>query len=98
MSSMLARPRNAVMCSAASVQKDKQAVVASDKGVYRRRVIADADNGVVHAAVEDDMHHFEVVIEHNSQHVTAVLGRGARTPWTTCSGAVHQLQQFVGAE
>jgi hypothetical protein len=64
--------------------------------VFRRRVRAEAKEGFVWAGVEDDLHHFEVELEHNGREVTAARGRAIRFPWTICPGAAERVGQFVG--
>lgn len=65
-------------------------------GVFRRRVVAEAVPGRVWAAVEDDLHHFQIELEHDGRTVTAVHGNPVRVPWTTCPGAVEKLRDLVG--
>lgn len=49
------------------------------------------------ASLEDDFHCMSVRLEHDGARVTAVAPAMARAPWTTCPGAIAQLQQtFVG--
>jgi len=69
-----------------------------NQGVSRRRIILDATNGMVRAALEDDFHHFEVDLFHDGARVLEVEGRARRTPWTTCPSARAVLQRLVGAE
>jgi hypothetical protein len=47
--------------------------------------------------MEDDVHHFRVVLRHAEGKVTEVQGTAWRTPWTACPGAVAQLQALEGA-
>lgn len=65
-------------------------------GVFRRRVVAEAEAGRVWAAVEDDLHHFQIILEHDGRVVTSARGLPVRVPWTTCPGAIAKLQDLVG--
>ncbi len=65
-------------------------------GIFRRRVVAEAGPGTVWSAVEDDLHHFEIELEHDGRLVTAARGNPVRVPWTTCPGAVERLRDLVG--
>lgn len=66
-------------------------------GSFRRRIrIITENDGAVHGAVEDEMHHYRVRIRHDGAHVTAVDGEPVRVPWTTCSDAGARLDDLVG--
>src|SRR4051812_30672376 len=66
-------------------------------GVYRRRITLDAPApGQVTAELEDDFHHFRVLLGHDGSVVTAVAGEAVRFPWTTCPSAASQLRGLVG--
>ncbi len=65
-------------------------------GAFHRRVVAIVENGRVHAALEDESHHFEVEILHDGQHVTRIEAITHRIPWSTCPGAVTKLKQLTG--
>lgn len=66
-------------------------------GAYRRRIRLTPDGHTVEGELEDDFHHFGVVITHDGERVTAVEGDAVRFPWTTCPGAVAELAPLVGA-
>lgn len=69
----------------------------TEAGYYRRRIILDASSGhSVHAALEDDYHHFVLQLEHDGERVTAVSSEAKRIPWTSCPAASGQLVQLVG--
>ena len=51
---------------------------------YRRRVDVTTCPGRVVAEMEDYVHHFRVVLEHDGAVVTRAEGTGVRVPWTTC--------------
>lgn len=46
--------------------------------------------------MEDDVHHFGVVVRHCDGVVTNVAGTAWRTPWKVCPGAVEQLKSLEG--
>lgn len=71
-------------------------MVAAGPGIFRRTVIADASARRVNAAIEDDFHHYEILLEHDGAAVTAIEARSHRTPWTTCHKAEAQLDQLLG--
>ncbi|MGI9600857.1 MAG: DUF2889 domain-containing protein [Acidimicrobiales bacterium] len=50
----------------------------------------------MHAAVEDEMHHYRVRLTHDDEKVTAIEGEPLRVPWTTCPDAGARLQELVG--
>jgi hypothetical protein len=65
-------------------------------GVHRRRIRLVGHPGEIHGAVEDDFHHFEVVVQHDGERVTAVDGTARRTPWQSCPLATAQIGALVG--
>lgn len=65
-------------------------------GLYRRAITLVNGDGVAHAAMEDDAHHFEVKISHDGSYIQSVTGAALRTPWTLCCDAVGLLDQFRG--
>ena len=69
---------------------------AAPLGAYRRAVRLTAEAGVATAAMEDDVHHFEVVLRHEGDLVTSVEARPVRTPWSACPGAAQQLKTLEG--
>src|SRR5688572_29147182 len=66
-------------------------------GSYRRRVHLVAAERSVTAALEDDFHHFTMRVEHDGTVVTAVRAEALRHPFTTCPGAVDELEHLTGA-
>ena len=66
-------------------------------GSFRRRVrLDDPGPGVARGALEDEMHHFQVTVEHDGELVTAIRGSDVRVPWATCSGSLEPLNELVG--
>ncbi|HSW14558.1 MAG TPA: DUF2889 domain-containing protein [Solimonas sp.] len=64
---------------------------------FRRRFRVTTGPGWVRSEVEDDYHCMTVTLRHARGVVTAVEPVMHRAPWTTCPGAVGQLQQtFMG--
>jgi hypothetical protein len=51
----------------------------------------------VQGELEDDFHHFGVMLRHDGTHVTDVAGDGIRFPWTTCPSAIEPLRALAGA-
>lgn len=67
-------------------------------GTYRRRIRLRCPGiGQVTAELEDDFHHFRVLLGHDGSSVTSVAGEAIRFPWTTCPSASTELQGLVGA-
>jgi Protein of unknown function (DUF2889) len=64
---------------------------------YRRRIRLDATPGRVAGDLEDDFHHFRVVVHHDGAHVTVCEGEALRFPWTSCASADAPLRAVVGA-
>lgn len=58
---------------------------------FWRRIILHPVRGHIIGAMEDDMHHFHLRIDHAKGRITAVTGRALRHPWTGCAGAAHHL-------
>jgi hypothetical protein len=52
--------------------------------------------GAVRATLEDDFHHFRVVLHHAEGRVTAVESDSPRFPYSLCPAAGLQLRQIVG--
>jgi hypothetical protein len=64
---------------------------------FRRRFRITPEPGRVCAEVEDDFHCMSVVVHHADGRAVRVEPDMRRAPWTTCPGAVAQLQQtFTG--
>jgi hypothetical protein len=61
-------------------------------GFRRRFRITPAEHSV-RAEVEDDFHCMSVTIRHRDGLATAIESAVVRAPWTTCPGAVSQLEQ-----
>ena len=68
----------------------------SERG-YRRRILIEPAPGQVTAELEDDYHRMVVTLTHNNGVVSAISSDMKRFPWTTCPGAMQQLQHtFTG--
>lgn len=67
---------------------------------FRRRIELagrqDGQGGQVRAVLEDDFHHFRVVVEHRGGAVAAVRGETPRHPFTACPGAAPELNRLAG--
>lgn len=67
------------------------------EGPYRRRIrLVTVADGAVDGELEDDFHHFGVVLRHDGGRVVSVEGRAIRWPWTTCPDAVGPLHALEG--
>ena len=64
---------------------------------YRRRFRVTPGAGWVTSELEDDMHCMAVTLRHEGGVVASVAAEQDRAPWTTCPGAVAQVEQtFTG--
>ncbi len=70
-----------------------------DGGQLRRRIdLASPETGEVRAWVEDDFHHFGVILHHDAHRVTGIQGIAERAPWSTCPAAAIKLRDLIGRE
>src|SRR3712207_1588486 len=68
-----------------------------DADAYRRRiVVTTVETGVVRSELEDDFHHFVIVLRHDGRHVVSVDVDSQRWPWSTCPGAAVPLRKLAG--
>jgi hypothetical protein len=65
-------------------------------GCARRAIDLRAQDDSVEAWLEDDFHHFGIVMRHDGEKVISVEGEAARFPRDTCPGALDILQEVVG--
>jgi hypothetical protein len=70
-------------------------------GALRRRIIvatqpAGDEAGEARAVVEDDFHHFRVVVRQRGGRVFEAFGDGLRTPNALCRSASERLTEIVG--
>lgn len=64
---------------------------------FRRRFRLTPAQSAVQAELEDDFHCMSVFVRHDGETATHIEPDLRRAPWTTCPGAVQQLQQtFTG--
>jgi hypothetical protein len=64
---------------------------------FKRAVRLESRKGEVEAEIEDDFHHFGVLLRHDGAEVTDVEAWAERFPWATCGGAAIAAKGFVGA-
>lgn len=64
----------------------------TDRPGYRRRILIELGEGTVTAELEDDYHRMVVTLDHAGGVITAVNSAMKRSPWTTCPGAMAQLE------
>jgi len=69
-------------------------------GSFRRRIVVNhrflVQGGEVRATLEDDFHHFRVVVQYEFEQVTHVSGQALRHPYTLCPSALGQLPSLAG--
>jgi hypothetical protein len=63
---------------------------------YRRRIEIVPGAGVVEAAMEDFIHHFGLVLEHDGARITRAEATGVRVPWSTCPVGAAGLASLTG--
>lgn len=82
--------------TSSGAHRSVQAVRPKPWGCYRRAVRIASDGSVVHAEMEDDVHHFALTLTHQHGIVVDVTGEAIRTPWSICPGALEVLGQLQG--
>ncbi len=70
--------------------------IALPPGTFRRSVFAETHDTTVRAQVEDNYHHFEILMETEKGRVSALKPRAIRTPWSLCPQAASQLDELIG--
>lgn len=65
-------------------------------GIYRRCIRITTAPGEARADLEDDLHRFAVVIQHDGLAVTAIQGFPHRVPWSLCPQAAKALDRLIG--
>jgi hypothetical protein len=65
-------------------------------GAYHRAIALTSEPGRVVAEMEDDFHHFRVILTHDGERVLSAEGEGLRYPWSTCAEAGTELRPLVG--
>lgn len=63
-----------------------------------RRIVLYPGAGWIGGALEDDMHHFHIRLDHAHGRITAVHARAVRHPWTACSGAAPHIAAELEGE
>lgn len=64
---------------------------------FRRRILIEPGPRRVSAELEDDYHQMIVILTHAGERLTRVESDMKRWPWTTCRGAIDQLEAtFTG--
>ncbi len=66
------------------------------ESAFHRRIRIVAHPNEVRAAVEDDFHHFRVVIAHEGGRITSAGGEALRFPFTSCPMAGSELAALKG--
>lgn len=69
---------------------------AAGPHTYRRRIEIVPAPGVVQAAMEDYIHHFEVVVHHDGEVVRRAGATGVRSPWDTCAIGAAGVAALAG--
>lgn len=65
--------------------------------VYRRRITVETvSRDATRCELQDDFHHFIVVVRHDGTAVVAITAESRRFPWATCPNAETPLQALIG--
>ncbi len=68
-----------------------------DADAFRRRIrVRTTETGVVVSELEDDFHHFVVVLRHDGERVVSCENKSFRWPWATCPDAAVPLRMLSG--
>jgi len=65
-------------------------------GAFRRRVVVVPEEGMVRAALEDEMHRMELIVFHDRCRVTDIQATTHRVPWDSCPQAAVKLRDLIG--
>lgn len=65
-------------------------------GIYRRCIRIATSGKEARADLEDDLHRYAVMIEHDGACVTAIQGLPVRVPWSLCPQSVKALDRLIG--
>jgi hypothetical protein len=65
-------------------------------GFFLRIIRLVAIDGTVRVALEDDFHHFRLILRHREGIVRSVMGESLRFPWTSCALAGMELSALEG--
>lgn len=64
---------------------------------FRRRIAIHPGHGWIGGALEDDMHHFLLRLDHDGARISGAAARALRHPWSGCAGAPdHIVEGLVG--
>ena len=64
--------------------------------IFRRRIRIEKHDRRIVAGLEDTLHAFKLVVQHEGDVVTAIEGTWVRYPNGTCPGAVGQFAPYIG--
>jgi len=76
--------------------KDPIANPAYGTRIFRRRIRIEKHGQRILAGLEDTLHAFQLVVQHDGKVVTAIEGIWLRHPNGTCAGAVDQFAPYIG--
>ena len=83
---------------AAMISDFKNPIFNRDYGtrIFRRRIRIEKHGRSIVAGLEDTLHAFKLVVQHDGDVVTAIEGTWLRYPNGTCPGAVGQFAPYIG--
>ena len=74
----------------------RDAFTRATGGAMHRVIRIRATPGMVRAVVEDDFHHFRILLRHDGRAVTGMTSQALRAPYTLCQGAEVRLRLLEG--
>lgn len=66
------------------------------QGIYRRRLVFTAVRGGMVAQVDDTLHSFWLILDHDQERVTGIDAGFLRAPTNMCTGSIAGLKALVG--
>jgi hypothetical protein len=82
--------------SSSSGPGDHRIARDGSQAFHRRHELRALDGTTVVAAIEDDMHHFELTLRHDGRVVVGAEGRAVRWPWAPCVDGARAIDALVG--
>lgn len=64
---------------------------------FRRRIAIHPGHGWIGGALEDDMHHFLLRLDHDGARISGAAARALRHPWSGCAGAPDHIVEGLVA-
>ncbi len=82
--------------AAMSAAGEPEGGLGAKRGAFNRAVRIAVTENMARAVVEDDFHHFRLVVRHSGGALTSVETESIRYPFSLCPDAGGRLQELVG--